>query len=179
MRENVYKKSLIASIITDLAIYFIWVIAEVLVYGEVQERAVDNIIYFAVCVITSIMYDRVFCYANLKREYRKLQENLFTKLAGLGCINVESDGITIYASKLVDSLRPEVKDGIYNYLRAQKVREDVEGRCIDRNIKLNDLQIDNVVKKYVLDGMYSPLISYWDNLDSLIDIEDNSYDEQE
>lgn len=75
------------------------------------------------------------------------------------------------------------KDELYRALWKEHVVEDVRGRLDEMDIDgVSDLDeedyelfIDSVANKYVYDGDYDCNISYWDNIDNLIDEESKSW----
>ena len=69
----------------------------------------------------------------------------------------------------IDNMSSYEQDQIYRYLWAQHVREAVESLCDEEEIELNDGNIDLIVEKYVYEGKYDCNLSYWTNLENLID----------
>ena len=69
----------------------------------------------------------------------------------------------------IDNMSSYEQDQIYRYLWAQHIREDVESLCEEEEIELNDGDIDLIVEKYVYEGKYDCNLSYWTNLENLID----------
>ena len=79
--------------------------------------------------------------------------------------------------RIIDGLDAVEKDDVYRYLWAEHVREDVENRISDNaensddsDIRIFDTRvIDYVTERYVYDGRYDCNLSYWENIDNLID----------
>lgn len=79
---------------------------------------------------------------------------------------------------IIDGLDAVEKDDVYRYLWAEHVREDVESYISDNahNNGDNDIPhifdarvVDYVTERYVYDGRYDCNLSYWENIDNLID----------
>lgn len=82
---------------------------------------------------------------------------------------------------IVDGLDAVEKDDLYRYLWADHVREDVESRLASdyEEMMLNasgetdedhlKAVVENVVERYVYDGDYDCNLSYWENIDNLIE----------
>ena len=70
---------------------------------------------------------------------------------------------------MIDSLDFSQRDTIYKHLWTEYVEEDVRTRAEERKIKLSEDQIGYVADRYVYDGDYDCDLSYWDNIDNLID----------
>lgn len=82
---------------------------------------------------------------------------------------------------IVDGLDAVEKDDLYRYLWSDHVREDVESRLDsdyeDRILNASgetdeerlEAVIKNVVERYVYDGDYDCNLSYWENIDNLIE----------
>lgn len=71
---------------------------------------------------------------------------------------------------LVKSLNPTEKDDLYRELWSEYVREDIIS-FIDDDLmaKLEHDDINEMVRRYVYDGEYDCNLSYWDNIQNLID----------
>lgn len=61
------------------------------------------------------------------------------------------------------------KDVIYRYVWSEYVKDDIESQCESRDIMLTEEAIDEIVNRYVYEGDYDCNLSYWDNIDNLID----------
>lgn len=76
---------------------------------------------------------------------------------------------------ILNGLDAKEKDDIYRYLWAEHVREDVESQLSARNgededdTDIDEEIIEYVVERYVYEGRYDCNLSYWDNIDNLID----------
>ena len=71
--------------------------------------------------------------------------------------------------ELIEELSAAERDRLYRKLWYPYVVEDVEKRIDDLNIKLTENQIDNIATAFVYDGEYDCNLTYWDNIDNLID----------
>jgi len=69
-------------------------------------------------------------------------------------------------------LSDKVKDEIYRSELKQHTAEDVRARIEDTSVKLDECQIENVAHRYAYEGDYDCNLSYWDNIDNLIEVED-------
>jgi hypothetical protein len=86
----------------------------------------------------------------------------------------------IIAIATVKNMSSEQKDAIYRYLWTQHVYEDVENRAEETETALSEEQIDEVVEEYVYYGNYDCNLSYWDNIDNLIEsVIENDKDKDE
>lgn len=71
---------------------------------------------------------------------------------------------------LYEALTAEQKDYLYRMAWYENVFEDVTGRLLDRDITDEDDAIKSTVAhRYVYEGDYDCNLSYWDNIDNLID----------
>lgn len=82
---------------------------------------------------------------------------------------------------IVDGLDAIEKDDLYRYLWSEHVREDVESRLSSDYEEMMltasgetdedrlKAVIENVVERYVYDGDYDCNLSYWENIDNLIE----------
>lgn len=61
------------------------------------------------------------------------------------------------------------KDAAYRLERTRYTIEDLVGLATERDLVLPDGAFDEMAKKYAFDGEYDCNLSYWDNLNSLID----------
>lgn len=79
------------------------------------------------------------------------------------------------AETLVSRMSESQKDSVYRLLWAEHVKEDVLSRLEERedNIPENFKEefVEDVVNQYVYEGKYDCNLSYWDNIDSLIENE--------
>ena len=79
------------------------------------------------------------------------------------------------AEELVNRMSSSQKDSVYRLLWAEHVKEDVLSRLEERedNIpeNLKEEFVEDVVNLYVYEGKYDCNLSYWDNIDSLIENE--------
>lgn len=70
---------------------------------------------------------------------------------------------------MIDSLDFSQRDTIYRHLWTEYVEKDVRARAEERKIKLSEDQIGYVKDRYVYNGDYDCNLSYWNNIDNLID----------
>lgn len=71
--------------------------------------------------------------------------------------------------EVLNALSAEQQDYIYRAVWFKHVVEDVAGRLEERNIPDEDDSIkNNVAQRYVYQGDYDCNLSYWDNIDNLI-----------
>lgn len=71
---------------------------------------------------------------------------------------------------LYEALTAEQKDYLYRMTWYENVFEDITGRLLDRDITDEDDAIKSTVAhRYVYEGDYDCNLSYWDNIDNLID----------
>ena len=68
-----------------------------------------------------------------------------------------------------NQLTEEEKDFFADQRKKEYVREDVITQCKDRDHELTEEQITDVVDRYVDDCDYDCELSYWDNLEFLIE----------
>ena len=68
-----------------------------------------------------------------------------------------------------NQLTEEEKDFFADQRKKEYVREDVITQCKDRGYELTEEQITDVVDRYVDDCDYDCELSYWDNLECLIE----------
>lgn len=74
----------------------------------------------------------------------------------------------------VNSLNIIEKDDLYRRLHLDYVKEDIASRLDEHDFELKtdediDMLIDTVARRYVYDGEYDCNLSYWDNIDNLIE----------
>jgi hypothetical protein len=60
------------------------------------------------------------------------------------------------------------KDALYRALWAEYVRTDVEA-VAEQHPEAENISIDNIVERYVYEGDYDCNLSYWDNINNLIE----------
>lgn len=70
--------------------------------------------------------------------------------------------------KKVDELSAQERDDIYRYLWAQHVREDVESYSKNIGVVLDETEKDSIANLYVYDGEYDCNLTYWENIENLI-----------
>lgn len=82
--------------------------------------------------------------------------------------------ITFSLKHFVNSLDSSEKDKLYCYLQSEHVYEDVLGRLADLFDDLTDDErtriAENATNDYVYNCNYDCNLSYWDNIDNLINI---------
>jgi len=66
-------------------------------------------------------------------------------------------------------LSQQTKEMVYREVRAEYVAEDIAARAEERGINPDELDVDGLAERYVYDGDYDCNLSYWDNIDNLID----------
>ena len=71
----------------------------------------------------------------------------------------------------IDALSPEEEDKVYRYLWSNHVRNDVVAHAEFLGVVLSDEEIDIITERYVYDGDYDCNLSYWDNIENLINEE--------
>ena len=69
----------------------------------------------------------------------------------------------------IDKLTPKQKDEAYRILWSDYVREDVVSHAETIGVALDEDTIDTIVDAYVYYSNYDCNLSYWDNIESLID----------
>ena len=75
--------------------------------------------------------------------------------------------ITSYMS-FVNGLEYEQKSTLYSILWSQYVREDVASR-LEEQEECSDAIVEEVTRRYVYDFEYDCNLSYWENIDNLIE----------
>ena len=70
--------------------------------------------------------------------------------------------------EMINALSHYEQSVIYRYLRAKNIKSDVEGQCETRKVELNENSIKIITSKFAC-GDYDPNLSYWENIDKLID----------
>lgn len=73
------------------------------------------------------------------------------------------------AEKIYDKMNDWDKDALYRMLCFDYVKMDVLARCEEREINLDDNDVNWIANMYVGCGEYDCNLSYWDNIDNLID----------
>lgn len=77
--------------------------------------------------------------------------------------------------ELISRMSDSQKDSVYRLLWAEHVKEDVLARLEERedDIPENFVKefVEEVVTQYVYEGKYDCNLSYWDNIDNLIENE--------
>lgn len=71
--------------------------------------------------------------------------------------------------EVLKGLTEQERDMLYRALWKPYVKADVKSRLKDREETLDDGQVDWIVSRWVEDGRYDCNISYWVNMDVLID----------
>lgn len=69
----------------------------------------------------------------------------------------------------IKELSGDDKDRVYRMLWYDYVIEDIITRLAERSIVLDDEAIRDAASRYVYDVCYECNLSYWDNIDNLID----------
>ena len=85
------------------------------------------------------------------------------------------------AAELINKMEYAVKDNVYRILWKERVKEDVEQQIEEMDIdnrysrKFSDEEIagiiDTAAERYVFGGDYDCNLSYWDNIENLINDE--------
>ena len=75
-------------------------------------------------------------------------------------------------NKLLEDLTSAEKDRLYRLLWENYVAEDVASYS---NEELTQDEVDHIVYRYVYEGDYDCNLSYWDNIDNLIQEEKRGY----
>ncbi len=75
--------------------------------------------------------------------------------------------------KVLTSLTERQKELMYKALWLERVKEDVEEWAVSQmKVELDDDKLEKLVKEvsqqYVFEGNYSPNLSYWENIETLI-----------
>lgn len=70
--------------------------------------------------------------------------------------------------KQINSLSRQDKDTIYRMLWFDYVKEDIMSRAKERGIAFDEDVINAAADSYVYDGCYDCNLTYWENIDSLI-----------
>lgn len=70
---------------------------------------------------------------------------------------------------ILNQLDWKEKDALYRELRCGYVREDVVDRLNERELDFTESELETIVRKYVYEGDYDCNLSYWTNIDNLID----------
>lgn len=96
-----------------------------------------------------------------------MNKKLFEEIKeGLDSITEET------AEKLLNSISSEKKDMLYRILWSQYVYNDFLKRLEDREVDMNHEDCLNKIKdcvyRYVYCGDYDCTLSYWDNIDNII-----------
>lgn len=74
-------------------------------------------------------------------------------------------------TSLIDTWSEQEKDEAYRYLWLSYVKADVISHAEDEleDITLTDDEVEFIARRYVYEGDYDCNLSYWQNLDNLID----------
>lgn len=74
-------------------------------------------------------------------------------------------------TSLIDTWSEQAKDEAYRYLWLSYVKTDVISHAEDEleDITLTDDEVELIARRYVYEGDYDCNLSYWQNLDNLID----------
>lgn len=72
-------------------------------------------------------------------------------------------------TKLLNTLTESEKDQIYRALWITRVKEDIRSHGEDTDQALTEDDIDIIADRYVYQGDYDCNLSYWDNIQALID----------
>lgn len=99
-------------------------------------------------------------------DARKVKVSDFTKLideSGIDC----SYEVTVSSDK-INALSPDEKDQVYRQVKAKYLKEDIVSRSEEIGKELSEEEIDSITDLYVNHGKYDCNISYWDNIDNLI-----------
>lgn len=72
-------------------------------------------------------------------------------------------------TKLLNTLTESEKDQIYRALWITHVKEDIRSHGEDTDQALTEDDIDIIADRYVYQGDYDCNLSYWDNIQALID----------
>lgn len=77
---------------------------------------------------------------------------------------------------ILKTLSTAEKDQLYRFLWSEHVEEDVRSRLEDNPVEdmfEEDIEslVSNVTERYVYEGRYDCNLSYWDNIQNLIDEE--------
>ena len=71
-------------------------------------------------------------------------------------------------TKLLNTLTESEKDQIYRALWITRVKEDIRSHGEDTDQALTEDDIDIIADRYVYQGNYDCNLSYWDNIQALI-----------
>ena len=74
----------------------------------------------------------------------------------------------------INSLTQSEKEEIYRIVRREYVNQDVKNRAELLNVELDDIQVDVIAWRYVYEGKYDNDLSYWQNIENLIEKEINA-----
>lgn len=79
-------------------------------------------------------------------------------------------------NKLLSHLNYEEKDLLYRMLWMEKVEDDIRSFLEEADLNLSNDQITFVAELYVYYGRYDCNLSYWDNINNLVQetLRDNS-----
>lgn len=72
-------------------------------------------------------------------------------------------------TKLLNTLTESEKDQIYRALWITRVKEDIRSHGENTDQALTEDDIDIIADRYVYQGDYDCNLSYWDNIQALID----------
>lgn len=72
---------------------------------------------------------------------------------------------------IIKSIPSKELDNIYRLVHFNFVKDDVVAHLEDMdNVKLTDEQIEKAAELYVYEGVYDCNLSYWDNIENLINL---------
>lgn len=96
---------------------------------------------------------------SVKEFYKSLSENEKNDLADVVIANLTP-------SQILERVKD--KDTLYRVLWADYMYEDVYGFVKENGYSLNESGVQEVVDRYVYNGDYDCNLSYWDNINNLV-----------
>lgn len=100
----------------------------------------------------------------LEEEEQKLSE-LIKEILVFQCLTNGEES----RAHIGDLLTPEERSRIYYEVKEERVTEDTMARAKDNGEELEECEAAMVADRYVNQGDYDYGLSYWENLDNLID----------
>ena len=114
-----------------------------------QIKNVDDLVQF--------MFDNT---VSMAEEYTDLDARKAAQIAADNLLNQD----------LLDRLTEKEQNEVFLHVRFQQVLDDVHSRAYDHGEFLTDSMADYAARKYVYEGTYDNTVSYWENIDSLIEL---------
>lgn len=73
------------------------------------------------------------------------------------------------AKEIVSELTTKKKDEVYRIIWKEYIKEDIILQAEELGVKLNNDVVDIIANSYVYEGDYDCNLTYWDNIENLIE----------